>query len=602
MQLPLDIEIPDGQSWEEGDALGVDEADRLSPTGEDVDHMVKFYISGLSGITAERPVCRDDDRNRKDAAPPDQMRVIVSVFRRGEALGSSDFSDPLSLSTSRMLADDSTNRYVAMWLQGDNDNPLEFEVPIRFSNHQVLEKEEFELLVFLADNSGNSEKILAYPIGLGSFVVDDENYSSTKNVDVRIRYITSRSRFPVMEIESDPITKQLMFSRAPLSRLCSTVASTYRLDERGGGFIRMTVELRPKTPFPPLRETLCSERVRSMDTTRNEITPGDVLFDCERTSTPIICIEQPTDKVVSERTMQEASDLAMEANASTQAEATGKMVAKLKFPCRNVQDKHRTISKMNHQNKTKAAILDPDMEKSQSEKPIYQSLQYRSGSKFRKQRERNKNSGKRLVDVESASLMSFDDHSLMLQLRRGPPDASHLHTSTSRSLPFEEKYNRTNINFSRRLLATKVLKVLDSLVSIMTCGRPSQRPSDESLVESVLSWTHTWNTYEEDAQTFKTVGKSHHEETDVDAEADDEVSFLAQFTDNDTWNSGRAMPPRGKSRNRSTDNESPTFWSEVMATAQHDLCPGETGTFSSLESRKVRKSKKKKKKNRAHGV
>lgn len=604
MLPPLDIAIPGSQSWKEAEALEVPDTDRLSPTGENVDHIVQIKIACLSGITVERPFYRDNSSYDEADIPPDKVRAMVAIFRRGGALGSSGFSEPLSQSTSSMFADDPSSRYVAMWptLCNDHSGPLEFEVPLRVSNRKVIEREEFEVLVFLTGHSERGEKIVAYPIGIGSLVVDGEHYPGTNTVDLRTKYISSRSGFPAMHVCTDQTMTQREFTRAPHSGLCPVITSKYRLDERGGGFIRMTVDLKRKRPIPqlPAKTTLFEEEGPWIGEKRGETSTEDVLF--QRSSTEIRRNRKVEEEILLSQSPAQKLAVAMDDDEALQTQAAAEIVAKLKFPNRSPRYQRRMSRKNKKRHKKKAPVTEtPANTAEEPERPRSSDLQYISGKKSKKENSSQQHSGKRLAGLESASLMSFDDGSLMQSLRPGRnPYNGHTGTKPPGELRGKNSMYHFNVNLASGLFASKMWKFTDYLMSNMTCGTLDQRSSDVSLMESALSLTATWNTFTDDERTSVACEKNPYAETDIDAdsETDDEVSFLAGSADKPLDSFDGSLSSKGKQRQRAVNNESPTFWSEILDTAQHDLCPPDARAMGSLEPRTARRRWSKSRTNR----
>ena len=629
MLPPLDIEIPSSSCWKEAAALrDVTDTDRLSPTGEDVDHVVTIKVSCLSGITAERPLSRDlSSSDASTLAPPDRMKAMIAVFRRCQALGSSGFSDPLSLSSSPMFADDSTARYVAMWTgfggNGKADasaSTVEFEVPLRVSHH-MIEQEDFDLLVFLADHSEEFDgTVVAYPVGLGSFVLGDQCQSSnnSKAIDLRIKCLSESSRFPAVEVRLDQEegSPAVTFTKTVSGNRLKEICSTYQLDARGGGFIRMNMSWCRKYPLPGLdpensgvRE---SEEARSTESPE-EVSPEDLFLqrteqrrhgtnlsqDIFRRKSQITEPEQPQEKSDVRKTFsmqQEESDAARSIVAA-------KIVAKLKFPSRSSQklQKSKVDLLISDDHEIKKEISEDNTKK--------EGLRYQIGNKVKKGPIKKNDGPRRLVDVEPVGLLSFDEESLMLELRPSSPPNGKLKRNASGVVSIEESTMHAaempKEFVTAQIILSKVLAYLESLVS---CGNEKQTSDASVAAGSTMSLVDTWGTCEDDERTVETVENDDGLLAEIanstwkafDSDVNAVKNLLAPQTmkekTKEKQKGRKEKKGRHRGRSRTTrspvHNDSPTFWGEVSATARSDWCQHESGTISSLESKNIRKTKK----------
>ena len=241
--------------------------DRLRPYW-DVTHNVKITMTCLSGMNISSTAL-------------DQVRIILAVYRQGEFIGSSAFSKPLSLSSSRMAVDSSTNQLVAIW-PGTEESPvasMEFEVPLKMLSNMVFEPDKLELIVFVAD--GHHKKTVdAVPIGRGSFaVVDHPRNPNNSVIDLRIGPIDFRDGYTAVKMETItvagvPTTSVIKTCSVP-SKQAIALASQYHFDKYENGYARMEVEwarkvLQRERQQTPPRENDDCRSTRSQNEVRSE--------------------------------------------------------------------------------------------------------------------------------------------------------------------------------------------------------------------------------------------------------------------------------------------------------------------------------------------
>jgi hypothetical protein len=542
MLPPLSIVIPTtGTSLSGKESLSDVMGSEKVAAGDYVDHKVTIKVSCLSGITTNRPLCRDNSSQHFAASPPNKMKAMVAVFQNSRAKGSSGFSQPLSLSSSRMFGDDSTSRYVAMWngLDKAAASALSFDVPLRISNG-VLEPETFELLVFLSDHHEDRNVTVAFPIGLGSFVVGDEEIGSSKSVDLRVKYISSRSGFPAMEIRKDAphdnnaeaATPSIRFT--PLSRVSRAIAATYSLDVRGGGFIRMNIGWRRKAPMPnvvaldsrpcespmscdthpsldgsprvyeqqarlPYDEAArsCKERGYIGSGHHHEPSPEDISLQRSRSS-------QLRNRVAAHgalaRTLSPDSDLYRE-GSDIQSLAAAKIAANLKFPSRTSRKQLSPQDKFFNSRAAAKGLAAPHNAHGEAQHPFDEHQQPVDNDNDLPKI----NIDMSLVKLEAPSF-SYDE-SMVREMRSWKKSGPQLLTSPSGILSMED----TATFAPSTGIFHKVLQIADSLV---TCGnsegvRVETSPNNNNNNNSnKLPFMDTWNTYDEEDGAWSMLEKN----------------------------------------------------------------------------------------------
>jgi hypothetical protein len=641
MMPPLSIEIPtnslSGKESTLSDVLGVEKV-----AGEYLDHTVTIKVSCLSGITTNRPLCRDNSSQHFAASPPNKMKAMVAVFQNSQAKGSSGFSLPLSLSSSRMFADDSTSRYVAMWngLDSSAGSSLSFDVPLLVSNG-VIEPEKFELLVFLADHREDRNVTVAYPIGLGSFVVGDEEIASAKSVDLRVKYISSRSGFPAMEIskntQRDKAGETPAIRFTPLSRVSRAIAATYSLDVRGGGFIRMNIGWRHKAPLsnvaldsrPCESPMSCDSHHPSLDESPRVNEPARLPYDeaarsCEEKRPGHMgSTHEPSPEDISlqrsshlrrrvasrgamSRTPSPELDFYNSQGNDIQSTAAAKIAANLKFPSRTSRRQLSPQDKLFNAQVAKG--LPPQYWEAKHPFDEQQALETQAEPKI--------NIDMSLVKLESPSF-SYDE-SMVREMRTWKKAGPQLLTSPSGVLSMEE----TATFAPSTGIFHKVLQLMDSLV---TCGNygTARVETGPSSNNNKLPFMDTWNTYDEEDGAWSMLEKNQADEDNMSAlahlaegrwtplvnltegrwapcgnEVMSCVAYAKQVTEQVTvpaLESPKWMMRCQSEEDTTGGDASPTMWND-LASAQRDMCVTDAASVTSSESEADRRRSKGKKK------
>jgi hypothetical protein len=173
------------------------------------------------------------------------MPILLAVFPSGKLLGPSGFAEPLAVSTQQMVVDRGTKQVISICPL--SNHLMEFEIASETWHDATIQSDGFELVVFLTDRSDDNGDVIAFPIGCGSFVVDNQVQETDLAIEFKIHPISPVDDYPPVKVLKTQATtdtpQKVVFATTTINRASLYIVATYQFDKQVGGNARILVDL-----------------------------------------------------------------------------------------------------------------------------------------------------------------------------------------------------------------------------------------------------------------------------------------------------------------------------------------------------------------------